>query len=132
MTLLFNRSMPAPLSLDLRERILGALLSADATQKEIALRFCVGKATVGRLARLYRETESVAPKPHAGGRIPLLSLSDYNQVVDWYDKEPDLTQQQIASRYESMGRPMSQQTVSRSLRRLNITRKKRPFAPRSS
>lgn len=55
--------MPAPLSLDLRKRILEALLTSGTSQKKIALRFCVGKATVERLARLHRETGSVAPRP---------------------------------------------------------------------
>lgn len=112
--------MPAPLSMDLRRRILHALQNTSATHREIAERFNVGVATVGRIARRYRETGSVTPKPRGGGRPPRITESDREQLLAWFQAEPNLTQQDIADRFADMGRPMSQQAVSRGLRRLGI------------
>ncbi|GAB4266219.1 MAG: hypothetical protein Kow00122_20880 [Thermoleophilia bacterium] len=48
-------------------------------------------------------------------------------IKQWFREEPDLTQQELAERFtEETGQPVSQQTISRSLRRLGITRKKSP------
>jgi transposase len=59
--------MPAPISTDLRIRIVEARAQEGLTYEEFADRFHVGRATVDRVLRLARETGSVEPAPHAGG-----------------------------------------------------------------
>lgn len=44
--------VPAPLSMDLRERIVKAVLEGKESQSEVAKRFDVGVATVVRLMAL--------------------------------------------------------------------------------
>ena len=61
--------MSAPLSIDLRIRILEARAKEGLTYDQLADRFAVGRATVHRLLRLARETGSVEPAPH-GRRSP--------------------------------------------------------------
>ncbi len=58
--------MPAPLSLDLRTRIIEACQEQDETQAEMAARFRVHQKTVEKLWRVWRPTGSCAPRPHAG------------------------------------------------------------------
>ena len=113
------------LSLDLRQRIVKACQHGGATQKEVAERFSVGEATVERLMRLKRETGSLSPKPHAGGIAPCLGETDRADLLEAFKNNPDLTQQQIVDLYSAQGRTMTQPAVSRALRRLDITRKKR-------
>ncbi len=115
-----------PLSLDLRRRIVDAYDAAEGTQAALAARFRVGQATVERLVRLRRETGALKARPHGGGRAAQITEADRDGLLASFEKEPDLRQMDLADRFAAEGRPVSQQTVSRALRRLGITRKKSP------
>ena len=96
-----------PLSIDLRKRIVEAFEQGEGSRSTLAARFGVGEATVQRLLRLKRTTGSLQPKP-SGGSTPIVS------------------QDELAQRFEQeTGQTISQPTVSRVLKRLEITRKKR-------
>lgn len=112
------------LSPDLRHRIVQAYERGEGSQRAIAERFSVGKASVERLLRLKRETGALAPRPHGGGQDPRLSEADRAGLVEAFKEEPDLSQEQIAERFTAQGRPMSRAAVGRGLKRLAITRKK--------
>lgn len=113
--------MPAPLSADLRRRVLDAARSATAPAT--AARFGVSVATVHRLRRLDRERGSVAPKPHGGGHAFALSADDRAEIEALLADDPSLSHARIAAR---LGGTVSPSTVSRALARWGLTRKKRP------
>ena len=115
--------MPAPLSPDLRRRVLDASRTASAA--EVAARFDISPASVHRLRRLHREHGSVEPKPHAGGHSPLLTDGD-RPVFDGYLAEsPSMPHHTMARRFaEETGRAVSRPTVRRALARWGLTRKK--------
>jgi transposase len=114
------------LSPDLRERIVQAYLNGEGSQKHIAQRFSVSQRTVRRLVKLFRTTGSLLPRTRFNGRSPILGPQDRQGLLQRFKENPDLTQEQLARRLTEAGRPVSQQTVSRALKRLRITRKKRP------
>jgi len=114
------------LSLDLRQRIVEAYERGESTQADIARRFSVGQASVERLLRLKRETGSLAARPHAGGRTILITEADRVRLIEEFEQDPDLRQEDLAERFTQEGRPVSRRTVGRALGRLSITRKKRP------
>lgn len=114
-----------PLSLDLRQRIVQAYEDEEGSQAELARRFMVSESTVERLVRLKRETGSVEAKPHAGGTACRISEADRERLLADFEAEPDLRQEDIAARLAAEGRPVSQPTVSRALKRLGITFKKK-------
>ena len=117
--------MPAPLSNDLRRRIVDAYLAGEGTLDEIADRFAIGPASVTRFVRLYRQTGSVAPKPHNGAPETRVRAEDIPVLKAWLTENPSLTQQELAQRYtEHTGRSVSQRSISRTLIRHGITRKK--------
>ena len=116
--------------MDLRQRIADALRSGQ-TYRHVAKRFSVGTTTVERIAKRVRLGQSLAPKP-TGGSVGRITAADRDMLLGWLEAEPDLTQQRIADRLTAMGRPVSQPAVSRGLRRLGITRKKRASGTRSS
>ena len=62
--------MSKPLSLDLRQRIIDAVNERSRTYEEIAEDLSVGTASIKRLVRLVRDTGSIEPRPHGGGRSP--------------------------------------------------------------
>ena len=57
-------------SMDLRERVVAACDARDGTREQIAARFSVSVRWIRELLRRRRETGSIAPKPHGGGRPP--------------------------------------------------------------
>jgi transposase len=117
--------MPAPLSADLRRRVLDASRSASAAQT--AARFGVSTSTVHRLRRLDREQGSVASKPHAGGHEFVLSDGDRAQIEAYLAENPSLPHARIARRLrDDIGHVVSPSTVSRALARWGLTRKKSP------
>ena len=115
------------LSLDLRHRIAAAYKNSEGSMRQLAKRFAVSTSSVERLIKAERTTGSIAPKPHGGGRRPIVRLEDKALIKALLERHCDLTQEQIAERFaERTGRPVSQQAISRSLKRLSITRKKSP------
>jgi transposase-like protein len=57
-------------SMDLRERVAAAYDDGEGSQAELAHRFRVSVSWIGKLLRRRRQTGSIAPKPHSGGRPP--------------------------------------------------------------
>lgn len=115
-----------PLSLDLRQRIVTAFEQGQGSRRTLAQRFGVGEATVQRLLRRKRTTGSLEPDP-CGGSAPIVTDEQLPLFETWLEQDCDLTQAELAQRFEQeTGRAISQPSVSRVLRRLEITRKKRP------
>lgn len=121
--------MAAPLSRDLRLRIVAAD-EAGETQEEIAHSLLVGVATVGRVLRLYRETGDVTPGKTTGRRRRL-SDNDLAVLRELVFEKPDrLLHELMAELERKTGKVIGQATMSRSLARLNLTRKKSASTPR--
>jgi transposase len=66
-------TVPRPLSVDLRTRIVKACAAQELSQAEIAELFQVPIKTVEKLWKQWRTTQSVALQPHAGGRATRLA-----------------------------------------------------------
>jgi putative transposase len=60
--------MARPFSMDLRERVVGAVERDGLSRRQAAARFGVGVSTVIAWVRLFRETGSVAPGKMGGHR----------------------------------------------------------------
>ena len=129
--------MPAPYSLDLRRRVVAALLVGDRPQAEVARQFSVGLTTAEGWLRRYRATGSVEPTAQRRGPRRVLSEADDTRVAAYLDPErggdSGLTLAEIAERFAAdTGRSVSEMTVFRSLVRSEVTRKKRRSGPRSA
>ncbi|MDT0633315.1 hypothetical protein RQM47_14220 [Rubrivirga sp. S365] len=117
--------MPAPLSVDLRRRVLDAARSATAPV--VAARFGVSVSTVHRLRHLDRIQGSVEPRPHGGGHTPLVTDDDRPLFDGYLAENPSMPHATIARRFEAdTGRAISRQTVQRMLGLWRVTRKKSP------
>lgn len=116
--------MPAPLSLDLRKRIVVAYERGEGSRAALAQRFAIGKASVDRAIGLARQSGSLEPKK-PGGSSRLLSETDEALLRSWIEREPSLTQDELAQRFaQHTGRWVSRRTMGRA-KRLGLTRKKR-------
>ena len=114
-------------SLDLRRRAVEAYEHGTSSLDAVADRFAVGRASLVRWLALHRTTGSVAPRPHAGGPPPAVTPKGEVLLRAWLDDDPSVPQHELAARLAEVGEPaVCQQTVGRALRRMRLTRKKKP------
>ncbi|HLK97398.1 MAG TPA: helix-turn-helix domain-containing protein [Hymenobacter sp.] len=78
-------------SLDLRQRVAQALAEPGARQAQVAARFCVSLAFVGKLVRRQRQTGSLAALPGRGGPPRCLDAAAQAWLVAAVGRQPDAT-----------------------------------------
>lgn len=118
------------LSLDLRRRVIRAWLDEELTREELAERFGIGVATVGRWIRRYRESGDVHPRPHGGGQPRRIGAEQEPWLEAIVKAHPDWTEAEYArALFEQQGIEASASTVGRVIRSLGYTVKKRPSLP---
>jgi transposase len=113
-----------PLSSDLRERIVAAVLGQKYSLRQLAELFFVNLSTIVRLLQRYRTTGSVRPKPHAGGTERKLDAHAEARLLALVQEQPDAT---LAELRDRLGIPCSIMTIWRALQRHQITRKKKTY-----
>jgi transposase len=93
--------MPAPLSRDLRERIVRAV-EGGSSIRQAALRFEVSPSAAVKLMRRVRETGSPAPARYGGYRRPLLDPHEA-LVRSIVDAKADISLVEIQSELRQRG-----------------------------
>jgi transposase len=111
-----------PLSLDLRQLIVNVVEAGEHSLREVAELFAVDLSTIARLLRRYRNTGSVAPKPHGGGRSRKVDGKAAARLLELVQQQPDATLVELRDR---LGLPCSVMTIFRTLKRHRISRKKK-------
>lgn len=91
-------TMPAPLSIDLRQRIWDSYCEDNQSASVLARRFRVSSSAVSRLIARAKETGAVATfKP--GPKGPSKFLTTHRQAVrQWLDEMPDLYLHELQTR----------------------------------
>jgi transposase len=107
---------------DLRERIVAAVERGQHTLQQIADLFMVDVSVIVRLRQRQRQTGSIAPKPHGGGRQPKLDEAAQTRLLELVRQNPDAT---LAELREQLGVVCGLTTLHRALKRHGITRKKK-------
>jgi len=124
--------MPAPYSEDLRRKIVEAH-TKGRRQAQIVRDFGVSSGFVSTLLTRVKETGSVAPKPHGGGRRPALDASGKQAVVEMVRAQPDATIEELRTRVrERLGATASKSAMGRVLTALGLPRKKSRSMPQSA
>jgi len=108
------------LSTDLRERVVAACDARDGTSEQIAVRFCVSASWIRKILRQRRETGSIEPKPHGGGRVPAFDAPGSDRLREAVRGDDDATLKELG---RAAGVACSEAAVCRALARLGITRK---------
>ncbi len=119
-------------SKDLRMRVLSAVDRGTA-YAEVSRLFGVSLATIGRYARRRRESGEVAPRP-SPGRIPSILRTAEERRALWrrLEENPEATLEQHRQAWErEQGVRVSIATMSRAIRRLGWSYKKRRWLPPS-
>lgn len=114
-----------PYSLDLRERIVRAYEQGQGSIAEVAASFNVSTYFVKKMLRQWRQTGSLAPLPHGGGKPPSFTPRQRQLLKRKLREQNDITLaelQQLLSDQQSVDVHLS--TVSRALSSLGLPRKK--------
>jgi transposase len=115
--------MPAPMSLDLRRRIVRAV-EGGSSMRQAARRFAVSPSAAIKLMQRVRVTGSAAPARYGGHRRPLLEPyeTDLRRLVE---ATPDLTLAELQTEIERrFGLAAGLSTIHNTLRRLGLRHKK--------
>ena len=116
-------------SVDLRERIVEAVLERHFSIREAAQTFRVGRATVERYLRRFRERGELTPckPPGRPSRVDGEQLAALKKQLEAHD---ELTLMEHCELWEhDTGMKLSYVTMHRLSKRLGISRKKRPSQP---
>lgn len=117
--------MPAPISPDLRIRAVESVLSGENSYEEAASQFSVGRASISRWLSQYRRTGSLEPLP-MGGSVSKID-DDAREVLSWLAySHPDATLAELLELLKhEIGLETNDSTLSRVLKEMGLTRKKR-------
>ena len=117
--------MPAPMSLDLRQRIVHAV-ERGGSIREAARRFAVSPSAAIKLMQRVRTTGSLAPARFGGHRRALLGPheSDLRRLVE---ASPDITLGELRTELQCrFGIRAGLTTIHNALRRIGLRHKKSP------
>lgn len=116
--------MTAPLSQDLRERIVRAV-EGGSSIRQAAVRYEVSPSAAVKLLRRVRETGSSAPARIGGHRRPILEPHQ-DLLRSLVEAKPEITLAEIQAELRSRGILVSAlSTIHDMLKRMRLTRKKR-------
>jgi transposase len=117
------------ISPDLRKRVVAARQVDGQSLGQIAERYQLPKSSVQTILEHCRETGSLAPKPHGGGRKAAF-LGEHLQALEVdLVQRPDATLEQLR---EQSGLPVSLVAVHNAVKKLGFTRKKSLYVRASS
>lgn len=118
--------------LKLREAVLRAR-AEGRTYDEVAALLGIGRATVNRILRLHRETNSLEPRPRGGGNVSPIHDAVADRLAAIVAEMPDATVAELAEvLMKRSGITTSRSSVTRALERLGFSRKKSASSPRSA
>jgi transposase len=113
--------MPAPLSRDLRKRIVEARARGESITK-IAQEKNVSESSINKLMALYRETGSYEARPLNNGRKPRLSPVQMEEVQQRIEQQPDIS---LAELIAELHLPVCESALCRTVNnKLGLRRKK--------
>ena len=112
--------MPAPYSLDLRQKAITAIESGQS--KVVVSRLLgIARSTLTAWHHQYRRDGNVAPK-HGYQQGHSHKITDWQKFRAFVCDHADKTQEELA---ELWPENISDRTISRALKKINFTRKKR-------
>ena len=119
--------MTRPLSNDLRERAVRAVLSGESC-RAVGARFGVAVSSVVKWSQRYRATGSVAPGKMGGHRRPLLE-PHRAFILERINQTPHLTLHKLKEELAAHGVNVSHNAVWLFLRREGLSFKKNSTGP---
>jgi transposase len=121
--------MAAPLSLDIRKRIVAAV-EGGTSCRAAASRFAVSESAAIKLIQRWEQTGSLEPG-QMGGHRPVILAEHDGLVRELVAAHPDQTLDELLDRLVARGVMVGRTSVHRYLSAIGLTRKKRRSMPPS-
>ena len=121
--------MPRPYSLDLRERVVGAVEQGQSCRTVAAL-FDVSVSSVVKWCQRARESGSPSAKP-MGSRLKRKLLGERAWILNRLSEEPDITLRALVAELQARDVEASYGSLWRLLRDEGISFKKKPARKRA-
>lgn len=121
--------MVKPCSIDLRERVVCAVVSGESC-RQVSARFSVSVASVVRWSQRFRSTGSVAAKPMGSG-LPRLLLGERAWILARLETKPDITLRALVAELHARGVRASYGSLWRLLNDAGISFKKKRVRQRA-
>jgi transposase len=102
--------MAKPYSMDLRERVIAAVVADGMSRRKAALHFAVGISTVISWAQRFRETGSVLPRK-MGGHKPKAIVGEHRIFVLQRTREKDFTLRGLVAELAERGLKVDYRTI---------------------
>ena len=118
--------MAKALSVDLRRRVVVAVIDEKLSHREAAERFKVSAASVSRWRALERERGSVQPGPLGGDRKTHAVESHAATILEVFETRRDMAIEELRAELRERGLSFGYGTLWRFFKRHAYTRKKRP------
>ena len=113
--------MPAPLSNDMRKRIIAAK-EHGISHAQIAREMQISVSAITRLLALYRETGRYDARPLNNGRKPRLDEETLSKIEKRIQEQPDIALHELIEEYSL---PVSAPALCKTInRKLGLHRKK--------
>ena len=119
--------MVRPLSNDLRERVVAAVLAGESC-RSVAERFEVAVSSVVKWSQRHRSTGSVAPGKMGGHRKPVLD-PHRDFIIQRIEAIPHLTLHRLKDELAQRGIKVSHDTIWTFMRRQGLRFKKNSICP---
>lgn len=116
--------MPKPYSYDLRQKVLQAIKLDGLKKSEASQLFNISRNTIDLWLKRLEETGDYQAKPNqppGNGH----KITDWEEFRKFASSHGDKTQVEMAKLWKE---PISDRTISRALKKIGFTRKKRPMA----
>ena len=117
--------MAAPLSLDLRSRVVDAVETHGMSRRAAAVRFGIGIRTAVRWVSEFRASGSFGPRKMGNPSLPKL-MAHRDTVLVLLKQQPDITTEALRHALSEKGVVVGYGSIRRFFQRERITRKKRP------
>lgn len=115
--------MPKPIPLEIRKHVVAVYSENGLTMEEAAKELNIGIASLNRWLRKQRETGSLEPKPHGGGRPS--KIQNPELLLHIIKEKPDMTLEELAAAYSKQSSSeVSSSSIFRVLKKMKYTVKK--------
>lgn len=121
--------MARPYSLDLRERVVGAIVRGESCRK-VAATFGVSVASVVKWSQRFRSTGTAAARP-MGGHRPYALAAERDWLLGRLAEQPDLTLRRLVAELAERGIRVSYFAVWHFFEHEGISFKKKPTRQRT-
>ena len=118
--------MPAPLSEDIRQRVVHAYVSGEGGYLKLSRRFAIAICSVRRWVARYKASQTLSPRPYGSKQTPKITNEELAELKLLVQEKSDRTAQELTDEWNRRkGTALHRSSMIRALLRAGLSLKKR-------